>query len=113
VAAAGGFAKSPAPAFNAASIKPHREGDVLGYFQFLPGGRLHVTNTWIKNVIEREYDLKGYQVSGLDHVGLVRYRGQSRRCQRGHTADAANVADLAGRAVSTEDPSGNQGVPGL
>jgi len=33
-------------------------------FQFLPGGRLHVTDTWIKFVIQQAYDLEDYQVIG-------------------------------------------------
>jgi uncharacterized protein (TIGR03435 family) len=59
------FAQATAPpAFEVASIKPHREGPGFHYFQFLPGGRFHATNTWIKYFIQRAYDLKDYQVSG-------------------------------------------------
>jgi uncharacterized protein (TIGR03435 family) len=64
LASIGGWAQSAAPAFDVASIKPHRDGTFTGYFQFLPGGRFHATNTWIKYVVEKAYDLKDYQVSG-------------------------------------------------
>jgi len=60
----GGFAQPAARSFDVASVKPHREGPAFGYFQFLPGGRFHATNTWVKYVVERAYGLKGYQVSG-------------------------------------------------
>ena len=60
----GGFAQSAAPAFDVASIKPHRDDTLRGYFQFLPGGRFHASDTWIKYVVERAWDLKDYQVSG-------------------------------------------------
>jgi uncharacterized protein (TIGR03435 family) len=58
------FAQSAAPAFDVASIKPHGEGAPVHRFQYLPGGRFQATNTWIKFVVERAYDLKDYQVSG-------------------------------------------------
>lgn len=64
LASIGGFAQSAAPAFDVASVKPHREGTFAHYFQFLPGGRFRATNTWIKYVVEKAYDLKDYQVSG-------------------------------------------------
>src|SRR5215475_13688386 len=62
--AAFGQPASP-PAFEVASIKPHRDNGVpYHYFQFLTGGRLHVVNTWIKFAVEQAYHLKDYQVSG-------------------------------------------------
>src|SRR5882724_6378414 len=59
-----GSAQSADPAFDVASIKPHRDDTFIHRFQFLAGGRLHATNTWIKFVVEKAYDLKDYQVSG-------------------------------------------------
>ena len=66
LAAACAFAQSAnPPAFEVASVKPHRESrDFVGWFQFLPGGRFHAVNTWIEFAIEKAYDLKSYQVSG-------------------------------------------------
>jgi uncharacterized protein (TIGR03435 family) len=57
-------AQGVSPAFEVASIKPHTNTDNLHSFQFLPGGRFHAANTWIKFVIQQAYDLKDYQVTG-------------------------------------------------
>jgi len=64
--AAAVVAQSPTPpAFDAASIKPASPNSPLPHtFQFLPGGRLHVANTWIKFAIQQAYDLEDYQVVG-------------------------------------------------
>ncbi|HEY7335929.1 MAG TPA: TIGR03435 family protein [Bryobacteraceae bacterium] len=65
LACALGSAQPAAPAFEVASIKPHPDdGASRHYFQFLPGGRLHAADTWIKYVVEMAYDLKDYQVLG-------------------------------------------------
>lgn len=66
LAAITAFAQSGAPpAFDAASIKPTpRNSAARHMFQFLPGGRLHVTNTWIKFAIQQAYGLEDYQVVG-------------------------------------------------
>jgi bla regulator protein BlaR1 len=64
LASIGGFAQAAAPAFDVASIKPQSDGAFIHRFQFLPGGRFRATNTWIKYVIQRAYDLKDYQVTG-------------------------------------------------
>jgi uncharacterized protein (TIGR03435 family) len=63
---AAAFAQAPAPpAFDAASVKPASPTSRMPHiFQFLPGGRLHVVNTWIKYAIQQAYDLEDYQVVG-------------------------------------------------
>ena len=64
--AAAAFAQTPAPpAFDTASIKPTpKDFRPPGMFQFLPGGRFHTTDVWIKYVIQRAYNLEDYQIVG-------------------------------------------------
>jgi uncharacterized protein (TIGR03435 family) len=64
LASTGSFSQTAAPAFEVASIKPRTDQPFGGIFQFLPGGRLHSVNVWIKAFVEKAYDLKNYQVSG-------------------------------------------------
>jgi uncharacterized protein (TIGR03435 family) len=64
--ASAAFAQTPAPpAFDTASIKPTpKDFRSPGMFQFLPGGRFHATDVWLKYVIQRAYNLEDYQIVG-------------------------------------------------
>jgi uncharacterized protein (TIGR03435 family) len=59
-----GYPQSPTPAFDAASVKPHRDSTFIHLFQFLPGGKFHATNTWVKYIVQQAYDLNDYQIFG-------------------------------------------------
>jgi uncharacterized protein (TIGR03435 family) len=58
------FAQVPRPSFDVASIKRNTTGDNSADFSALPGGRLHVRNNAIANVIHNAYGIAGYQVIG-------------------------------------------------
>jgi uncharacterized protein (TIGR03435 family) len=64
--AAAAFAQTPAaPPFETASIKPTpKDFRGPGMFQYLPGGRFHTTDVWLKYLIQRAYNLEDYQIVG-------------------------------------------------
>ncbi len=57
-------APSP-PAFDAASVKPGKPGDLRGpAFQFTPGGGLNITNGTLRDIIETGYGVRDFQILG-------------------------------------------------
>ena len=59
-----GIASGQAPAFDAASIKPNREGGASGGIRPLPNGRLNATNVTLEELLRRAYGLLESQVIG-------------------------------------------------
>jgi bla regulator protein blaR1 len=54
----------PAPAFDAASIKPSNPDAHGSTYGFAPGGGLNVKNGTLKGIIEMAYDVRDFQISG-------------------------------------------------
>lgn len=55
---------APAPKFDVASIKPAAPGGRGGMVRMLPGGRIHVANISVKDLIVMAYKIQPFQVSG-------------------------------------------------
>ena len=59
-----GFAQTPAdPTFEVASIKPTKVSG-MAFVQFLPGGRVRVTNFPVQGLITTAWRLQGSQIDG-------------------------------------------------
>jgi uncharacterized protein (TIGR03435 family) len=68
------FAQTPRPAFEVASIKPRTEPMNGADFEDRQGGRLHVANNPISNVIRNAYGIRPFQLVGApDWVDSDRY----------------------------------------
>jgi uncharacterized protein (TIGR03435 family) len=57
-------AQAPAPAFDVASVKPNKSGDMGARIMFQPGGRFEANNASLKTLLEIAYDVRDFQVSG-------------------------------------------------
>jgi len=57
-------AQEPAPAFEVASVKVNKSGQVNRLFQPQPGGRFNVTNMPLRNLITFAYQVRPFQVEG-------------------------------------------------
>lgn len=59
-----GQTPSPAPAFEVASVKPNKSGDLGIRFGMQPGGRFTVTNAPLRPLILQAYGLQDFQLIG-------------------------------------------------
>jgi uncharacterized protein (TIGR03435 family) len=68
--ASSGQAPPPSPAFEAASVKPSKPGDLGGStFQFTTGGGLKIINGTLRGIIESAYSMRDFQI--LDGPGWL------------------------------------------
>ena len=57
-------APAPGPAFEVASVKPNKSGEVGGSFGVRPGGQVVVTNNTLRNIVRNAYQLQNFQIVG-------------------------------------------------
>ena len=55
---------TPAPAFEVASVKPHKPGDAGGSYGPRPGGAVVVRNYSLRTIIVNRWRLQNYQLVG-------------------------------------------------
>src|SRR4029453_10196318 len=63
-AQAGAQRAAPASAFEVASVKANRSGDLAQRLQPSPGGRLTVTNVSLRGLVRFAYELQEFQMDG-------------------------------------------------
>ena len=64
VAQSQGHPIGSSPTFEVASVRPSRSSDGISFFQILPSGRVAVSNSNVKAIIEFAYDIRDDQLSG-------------------------------------------------
>jgi uncharacterized protein (TIGR03435 family) len=74
------------PAFEAASVKPHRDTGVRNRARIIEPGRISCLDITLRELILRAYNLKPYQISGPEWIQNDRY----------------DVAATAGKAVGVQ-----------
>src|SRR5262245_36648582 len=52
------------PAFDVASVKANRSGDLAQRIQPSPGGRLTVTNVSLRGLVRFAYEVQDFQIAG-------------------------------------------------
>ena len=57
-------APAPGPAFEVASVKPNKSGELVGSIGGRPGGQVVVTNNTLRNIVRNAYQLQNFQIVG-------------------------------------------------